>query len=451
MTYDMSIFKSIKRGLGFSDGDDEADTALYADTAESIYAPVKGTTRPGTPDRTAPAAPAVEPLKFDPASQNAIFEKVVEIFNKSLPPFLAQSVDRDAQIKYLRDALDSGVRQYLDSLGEQAQNYCENRWQQTRESMAAELDSIKAKAADIEKKSADMQQKQLSADRQKRALADRVHDLEAQLVKIEADREQYELENRSLVNRLKVAGVQQEDVDSARAEIERLNLEIKRLRERPGENSSAEADAMKIQIEEMTSAMDSLKEEGRVAKQMLEDMRKNLAAANKRLADREKQLDEANTTIEEYNKELDKKMVEVGERLSRDSEKIKSLKSALSERDAKIESLRETISENLRKQARREKELQEEIARLKPRKPARTASETDAAGDADETPAPFISEDDLRAVEKSFESEDWFTKNPPAKTPSMRQDEDDDKFGYQEPPRRRSSEKPQNPSQLSLF
>lgn len=440
----MSIFKTLKRGLGFSDGDDEADNALYADTAESIYPTPKPTVN-ATP---AAAGTEVEPLKFDPASQNAIFEKVIEVFNQSLPPFLAQSVDRDAQIKYLRDALDGGVRQYLDSLGAQAQAYCESRWQQTRESMAAELDSIKTKAADIEKKSADMQQKQLSADRQKRALADRVHDLEAQLVKIEADREQYELENRSLVNRLKVAGVQQEDVDSARAEIERLNLELKRLRERPGENTSAEADAMKIQIDVMTSGMESLKEEARVAKQMLEDMRKNLAAANKRLADREKQLDEANSTIEEYNKELDKKMLEVGERLAHDTEKIKSLKTALADRDAKIESLRETISENLRKQARREKELQEEIARLKPRRNTKSAAETDAV----ETSAPLISEDDLRAVEKSFESEDWFTKNPPAKTPSMRQPDNDDKFGYQEPRKSRSgSEKPQNPSQLSLF
>lgn len=440
----MSIFKTIKRGLGFST-DDETDDTLYSDTTETTTATTK----------QADAAPAstttqtVEPLKFDPDNQNKIFEKIVEIFDQSLPPFLAQSVDRNAQIKYLREALDSGVREYLDSLGAQAKAYCESRWQQTRESMATELDSIKAKAADIEKKSAEMQQKQLSADRQKRALSERVHDLEAQLVKIEADREQYELENRSLVNRLKVAGVQQEDVDSARAEIERLNDEIKRLRENPDAASAAEADALKTQIAEMSEAMENMKEEGRVAKELLEDMRKNLAATNKRLSESESQLSEANATIEEYNKELDKKMVEVAERMTADAEKIKSLKSAIDDRDAKIESLRETIAENMRKQASREKELLEEIAALKPSKTS--SHKTAEVVDAVETSAPLISEDDLMAVEKSFESEDWFTKNPPAETPSMRKPETDDKFGYQEPRKSRSSEKHHNPSQLSLF
>ncbi len=440
----MSIFKTIKRGLGFS-GDDDTDDVLYSDTTEATDSAPKSASAAATPTAT-----NVEPLKFDPENQNKIFDKVVEVFNQSLPTFLAQSVDREAQIKYLREALDSGVRDYLDSLVAQAKVYCENRWQQTRESMASELDSIKAKAADIEKKSAEIQQKQLSADRQKRALSERVHDLETQLVKIEAEREQYELENRSLVNRLKVAGVQQEDVDSAHAEIERLNSEIKHLRENPDAASAAEADALKTQIAEMSTAMENMQEEGRVAKELLEDLRKNLAAANKRLAESEKQLGEANDTIEEYNRELDKKMAEVSERMSADAEKIKSLKNALAARDSKIESLQQTISENIRKQASREKELQAEIAKLKPRKAAVSIAD-DADDNAVETTAPFISEADLLAVEKSFESEDWFTKNPPAETPSMRQPEADDKFGYQEPRKSRNSEKNHNPSQLSLF
>lgn len=440
----MSIFKTIKRGLGFS-GDDDTDDVLYSDTTETTESAQKSTSA-----TAAPTATNVEPLKFDPENQNKIFDTVVEVFNQSLPPFLAQSVDREAQIKYLRDALDSGVRDYLDSLVAQAKIYCENRWQQTRESMASELDSIKAKAADIEKKSAEIQQKQLSADRQKRALSERVHDLETQLVKIEAEREQYELENRSLVNRLKVAGVQQEDVDSAHTEIERLTSELKHLRENPDAASAAEIDALKTQIAEMSSAMENMQEEGRVAKELLEDLRKNLAASNKRLAESEKQLGEANDTIEEYNRELDKKMVEVSERMTADAEKIKSLKNALAARDAKIESLQETISENIRKQASREKELQAEIAKLKPHK-ATVSMVAEADENAVETTAPFISEADLMAVEKSFESEDWFTKNPPAETPSMRQPDENDKFGYQEPRKSRSSEKNHNPSQLSLF
>lgn len=446
----MSFFSSLKRSLGLDDSEVAEDNTLYADTAEAVSSSSDAS---ATEDGDKAAGEAS--LEFDRASQDLIFEKVVEIFNKSLPPFLAQSVDKQAQIKYLREAMDSGVKAYLDSLSSKAEAYCEQRWHQTRESMAAELDAIKAKADDIEKKSADIQQKQLSADRQKRALSDRLHDLESQVVRLEADREQYELENRSLVNRLKVAGVQQEDVDSARAEIERLNTELRKLRENPGDVRAAEADALRIQIDEMRGAIDSLKEQNRVSAQMLDDMRKNLAGANKRLAERDKQLKEANEIINSYNIELDKKMAQVDERLAADAETIKKQKKAMADRDSQIESLKETIARNLRQQARREAELQsrikalapaQEIAQPEEEKPAQPA----APEEAFEVKPPVISEADLSEIEKTFESEEWFTKNPPAETPSMRKPDSDSEFGYKDPPRK-NPDRPDHPSQLSLF
>ncbi len=446
----MSFFNSLKRSLGLDANTVAEDETLYADTAEAVSSSSTASTAEEGEGGAADAT-----LEFDREKQNIIFEKVVEIFNKSLPPFLAQSVDKQAQIKYLREAMDGGVKAYLDSLAAQAQAYCEQRWHQTRESMAAELDAIKAKADDIEKKSADMQQKQLSADRQKRALSDRLHDLESQVVRLEADREQYELENRSLVNRLTVAGVQQEDVDSARAEIERLNSEIRKLRENPGESRAAEADALRIQIDEMRGAIDDLKEQNRVSGQMVEDMRKNLAGANKRLAERDKQLVEANDIINSYNIELDKKMAQVDERLAADAETIKKQKKAMADRDAQIESLKETIARNLRQQARREAELQARIKALSPApEPSHPEDSTPeqpvAAEEAFEVKAPVISEADLSEIEKTFESEDWFTKNPPAETPSMRKPDADSEFGYKDP-HRKNSDRPDHPSQLSLF
>lgn len=447
----MSFFKSLKRGLGFSDDDMSEDDVLFADTAEDIQPAAKTT---GKPSVTPSQAATVEPPTFDKEKQAVIFEKIVDVFNQSLPPFLSASIDRQAQIKYLRDALDSGVKDYLDSLAAEAQAYCENRWQQTRESMASELEALKTKAGDIEKKSADMQQKQLSSDRQRRALSDRVHDLESQLASLEAEREQLELENRSLLNRIKVVGVQQEDVDSARTEIERLNQEIKRLRENPAEAAAAETDALKIQIDEMTNGIDSLKEQNRVCNQMLEEMRKNLASANKRIADRDQQIAKANETIQQYSDTMEKKMVEVDAILSENKETIKNQRIAIAQRDSKIDALNETISHNLKLQAKHERELRFEIDNLKKAAgSAAVATKTRPVAGEDHpvnTASPLISEDDLSAIEKTFESEDWFTKNPPAETPSMRPDTKDEDFGYKEPPRRNNGSD-HNPSQLSLF
>lgn len=440
----MSFINSLKRSLGLATDDESYDERLFSDTAEAIEPP-----KPQA-SNVAAIGEAPEPVSFDPAMQDRLFEQVLKIFNESLPPFVAASVDRKAQVEYLRNALDSGIKAYLAELGTRAEEYCEARWRQTRDSMSAELDAIKAKAGEVEKKSADIQQKQLSADRQRRALSDRVHDLEAQVVKLEAEREQYELENRSLVNRIKVAGVQQEDVESARAMIDQLQRENKQLREQPGNQSAAEADALRIQIEEMSGGMDSLKEQARVATDMLEDMRKSLASANKKLAERDKQLHEARTLIEQGNEAMEQKMLEVDMVIKQHTDTIKTQKAKIEERDSQIDSLKATIADNLLKQARRERELQDTIDSLRTDvPPVKTGAATIVLDDEPEpASAPVISDDDLSDIEKTFESEEWFTASPPADTPSMRAD-DDESFGYQEPSRPKNT--PKNPSQLSLF
>ena len=55
--------------------------------------------------------------------------------------------------------------------------------------------------------SSEAKKQQLSAERQKRALTDKVRELEKQLADISAENEQYILENKSLVNKLRVTQV----------------------------------------------------------------------------------------------------------------------------------------------------------------------------------------------------------------------------------------------------
>ena len=422
----MSFFKKLKRGLGFSDDDEEYDERLFSDTDTDSDAPA--VTAPKAPSTVMPAPAADSKLEFDAANQDKIFEKVLEIFNKSLPPFLAESVDRDAQVKYLREALDAGVKEYLSTLTATAEAYCEARWKQTRDSMSAEMEAIRVKNEEVEKKAQEIQQKQLSSDRQKRALSDRVHDLEATLSRLEAEREQYELENRSLVNRLKVTGVQQDDLSTAQAEIERLKAELKQLKENPGEN---------------TELVDGLREQQSTTLLILEEMRKDLAGATKSVEEKDKQLaemqasvDEANAHVDECNRVMEAKMEEVDKAIEHYKEKIKSQKATIAERDAEIEALKATIAENLRLQAEREQQLQAELDAH------RNAPVAEAA--------PVISEEDISAIERTFETEGWFTKTPPAETPSMRQGVDDADFGYTEPPRK-PSQVVNNDRQPSLF
>lgn len=455
----MSFFSFIKRSMGFSGDDAEEEDTLYADTTPD--------TDDARQEKTSPApAPAPEPVRFDPDMRARIFDKVLEVFNSALPDFLARSVDPAAQRELLLAALDSDTRAYLDGLAKASEAVCRHEWEERQGALAAELETVRRKSADIEKQNADARQKQLSADRQKRALADRVHDLESAIGKLEAEREQFELENRSLVNRLKVANVQHDDLETSRNEIEALRLELQRLRENPAEASAREIEALKTQIDQMAEGIDSLKEQLRVSSEMLADQRKRaaeaedaarkseeaLAAARGETAAVQAKLDETNSLLDGFT-ELSHRLEEVDRALSARETKLKQQKKLLASRDAEIESLRQTISENMRLQAEREKSLRDEIAALRGTTAAGKAADIGDTASTSETAAeysaPRISEDDLSDIEKTFESEEWFTKTPPPATPSMRSPEAEAEFGYH-PPKRRSSPA-SNPDQLSLF
>ncbi len=453
----MSFFKALKQSLGF--GPEDEDDNIY-DDAEVSETNEDAQITSKNDEGSASTVANVEKIKFEAEIRERIFAKVVEVVNASLPQFFASTLDQEAQRKYLLDALDQGIKDYLEGLSDCAEKYCEARWQQARATMAAELDALRTRASDTEKKSDDFRQKQLSADRQRRALSDRVHDLEAQIAKLEAEREQFDLENRSLVNRLKVANVVQEDVEQAKAEVARLQEQILQMRANPSEANAQEINALQTQIADMTEGIESLKEQNRASAEMLEDMRHRLAAANKAVEEREALLENANKTIAERDAELVQlkellaeydevtaKLEQIDKVMTDNEKKIKKQKSTIAARDAEIEELRKTISDNLRMQAEREKELQDQIDALKG-VPEDTPKQIVApmGGEVDKTPQ--ISEDDLSEIEQAFESGDWFTSIPPASTPSMRPDEAASDFGYREPQRKTP---PPSNGQLSLF
>lgn len=397
----MSFFAKIIRALGFGPDANMADDPLYADTAsEEQSAEPQAAGKQGLSDDT-----VVKPVEFDMAMQDAIFAKVVEVFNQSLPSFLSESVDPEAQRAYLRKSLDEGISGYLKSLNKAAEDYCEAQWKARQASMAAELEAIRLRAEDVEKKSNDIRQKQLSADRQKRALTDKVHEQEAQLAKIVSDREQLELENRSLLNKLKVTNVVQEDIDRANQEIQSLRAELQNLRENPDLVSKEREDALKKQIDEITEGNATLKEQLRVGDEIRDELRRRLKDSEAALAERDKKIAEFNELIVEFSVAAER-MEAVESQIKDYQDRIKLQKEAIDDRDEEIASLKETIAENIKRQAEREQLLRNEIESLRPPM-IMSGKEIDFDEDPDSEAVPRISEEDLTEMAASFESEDW--------------------------------------------
>ena len=269
------MFKSIKKAFGFVDDDE-----LISDDPEAE-----------APSLPAEPTGATEIVSQQPSiNADRIFSHVVEVFNASLPGFLKAGANAEAQRRYLYDTLSADIKAHLDSLEAQAREACESRWRNDRDSLNQKVRQIEARSKELEEKKIELSQKQLSADRQKRALSDRVHDLEKQLSKLAADREQYELENKSLVNKLKVAGVFEKENEELRDELNRLQAENLHMRNGQAVQGGGTADS-----EEAAKATARAEE----AEAKVKEAEKKLAEAEKRAAEAENKANNAEKLIAE--------------------------------------------------------------------------------------------------------------------------------------------------------
>ena len=192
----MTFFRKLRHALGFN------DDSIFETDSDTAYDSI-----PEHSEDTSATPLGKSDVYVTQDMREAIFSHVIKVFNDALPEFLARSVDADTQQKLIFEGLDQGIKDYLARIGADADNRCEQRWSSEQAGMRAEMDDLRRKSEQVAQERADLKQKQLSADRQKRALSDRLKDLENQVRRLEAEREQFDLENKSLLNKLKAIAV----------------------------------------------------------------------------------------------------------------------------------------------------------------------------------------------------------------------------------------------------
>lgn len=453
----MSFFNNFKKSLGFGN---DVDDELLEDSIEPVEAETVTTVSETVQDN-----PMTEnrPLEIDRSKADMIFDHVVAVFNEALPAFLRDSVDSAAQRKKLYDGLDESLKEYIDSISIEAQRRCEAHWSAEQASMRNEMDNLRSKAKEIEQQRFDIKQQQLSSDRQRRALTDRLHDLEAQIARLEAEREQFDLENKSLLNKLKVAGVQESEIESLQQLLNDAKAEILRLR--AGGNGVSSTDNEKVtELEAQNAALnqqlETAVEKDRISNEMINGLQSKASEAREeneqlkaRITDLETKLKEAESYKAEIA-EISKQVEQVEEVINKRDRKIEKLKDTCRSLQEENASLQQTIVRNLRAHADKEAELSRKIEELEADtiRPVITA-DLEAGIDelvekASENTVVKISDGDLAAIEESFDSADWMRSDPP-ETPSMRSGVSEAEFGYQAPVRK--GPRSDNDAQLSLF
>lgn len=463
----MSFFNKISRMFGFgSDSDGDEFTDEPADGEATSPVPVGDVERQDeVPLADVPTLPEI-----DPDMKARIFEGVVDIFNKSLPDFLARSVDPAAQRRLLLEALDKSASDYLNSLMLAAEQYAEKKLKAAVDAAHRESEKLKTDMTQLEQQRSSLRKAQLSADRRRRALSDRVNDLEGKLATAEAEREQFELENKSLLNKLKVADVQPALVEDLTKEVERLKAalatggageiaatadrgaseKIEALEKENAELVQVKTDLEKS-VEELTQRAGTLEKEKTELEHVWNEAEKKAASLEGDIQGLRQQQELSQGMYDDLQSKFvgerdgrvaaERKLAEAEsmlDQLNQFQEQLGQIEEVIRKRDERIEKLKNTNhrlrddNESLRRR------LEEEDANLFAPQPS-----------SERTIEPLDEDlrNELSAIEDDFECPGWFVAaSGPGPMPLHTEDPN---FGYQEPVRK--PRKPESDAQLSLF
>ncbi|MCM1022121.1 MAG: hypothetical protein NC343_07520 [Muribaculum sp.] len=422
----MSVKTAIMKAFGFnpSDDDDDDESGEYisaapvprrksssqnADAYPSALPPARhtGSAKETTSIQQLTAEP--EPMP-EPKFPLEIFDGLLQIFNAAQPDFISKCVDVEAQRKYLYDSMDASFKEYVGQLQLQATQYAEKKCSHLLRTHTAELQELREKLASTEKHLEEQKQQNMSATRQKRAFTERVRDLEQQIEAANAEKEQYALETKSLLNKLKVAQVRESEAGNDKelaAEIkqyrlaaEEANRQVSQLNAQAVANQ-AESDRLKAENHKLTESVDSEKDTNKLLNEQIESLRLQLEETNLKL---EEALRQQRVVIEVQKPEQTTPDEPFGELPETKQE---------AENEAEAEDHKqEQTQAKVPKQRRR-------------KKPKHTIS----------------------AIDDSLDTTEWLLPTPPegaTKTNLV----SDAEFGYHEPPR---DEPPRNDAQLSLF
>lgn len=431
----MSLLSSFKKALGFPDE--------YEDFNDEESEPEHDTSSDPTPAAPATIAPvpvSEELEEADSALPGQVFDAVIELFNASQPEFVSSCLNTEAQRQYLLERIGDSLRQSLKAESERARAHGQRLWENERAQMADDLEKLKTEYYSLRQQREEFKSAQLSAARQKRALSERVHDLESQVNSLEADREQLQLENRSMLNKLRVASVKAADAGTPEAEIHRLAEENVKLQDTVN-GLRDDLKARDAEIAELKKANSELAEN---------------AATDTFTPEQQEAMAEIERRIEEFEvvkqrkddkiKELTESLRTIKRKLGTAEQTAEKAVATEAELRAEVDRLTAMITAAAEKEQRTEapavEKVEEQPQNPKPRKKHRNKKRNEPK-DEEKTQQPVK----ISAIDELMDSTDWFTVPEPM--PIKKDPEVEEEFGYKEP-----AKKPvhhDDDKQLSLF
>lgn len=400
--------------------------------------------------------PAATPADEQPAVQTdnkqllGIFDGVLAIFNEAQPQFIRDCLDREAQRRYLFNALDNSLKEYLSHLGDNARREAHEANREEREKMMNDMASLRKREQQVEQSLAEQQANQLSDKRQKRALTQRNQDLEKQVATLEGEREQYQLEIKSLMNKLRLAELRGGD----EAAVAAVNEEIEELRKTVTANNAEntrlnmtlkqrddEMAALNKQITELNARIEELSAEAE-GERITEEDRRIIADVEQQIA-----------RFDEIKKAKDEKISAQARKLTEAAQEAEQLRAQLAKAQEELVHAQEQLALAQTLNARDAaiaadnvpgaEEIPAAAVTTQPRRRGRRKNAAAVAQTVERMPK-------VSAIDDNIGSVDWVLTAPTAEdnvkmaAPSS----PDPDFGYQPPVKRDLGD---NAAQLTLF
>lgn len=462
----MSFWKGVKSAFGFSGSESEEDVEEY-DSSLPTYAaqptpadqetvgnqPDTPSHEQSTPDPDTTIKP-VDTAGNEPTETHAddslpgdIFDALIEQFNSFQPEFVKECLSTEAQRTYIYNSISEKLRLRIQKATATTQQTDDSSNQTEIERLKRRISVLEAEAKDTDNIRQENHKLQLSIKRQKRALLDRINDLEAQVAKNYAEREKFFSDKRN-------------PADAAL--IDSTNARVKEL-----EATLAQRDE---EIAARTGDIDQMMMKIKIGDQMITDLRNQSDAARNEYEDTCNQqqiaLEQIQLQVEAFEQikiRYEARIAELKDAIKQ--EKARNLDEQISRLNEENASLRHTIENNLYNQASNEMRLRNEIKRLKQELEKATAAaaphqDPSSSNTPEPSPASFQSSTvstDAEAqskqkqpprrrgrpkkakLDEELDNTEWFSQTGHKEDPD---------FGYHEPPRRPSND---NAAQLSLF
>lgn len=369
----MGFFNKLKSALGYSDSeydeDDELDGFNPAHRTPYVNPFKKDETMPDLSDLEQPAEPAptaVAEVKSAPVAEveeklpDGVFDGIITIINGNLPEFVRDCIDIEKERKAVSVAMGPKFRDYVLNLRRTSLEEARTQWIDERNTLTGKLAQSNQRADEAVRKASEIKDRLMSEERQRRAIVERSHDLEARIADLEAQHEQEQLQNKGLLNKIKVMQLQVTDSQKDAEEITRLNKLINDQRTRLAKivdleaqiaELNAENDSLKRQLDEMQQSAeaqeiaDEYKSKMEVANALINELRSTAAAKEQEAKALSEKLVVATNEITGLQDDLKAAQEEL-EIAAEIQEKIEQFEVIKERKDAEIRNLRNQLAQS---------------------------------------------------------------------------------------------------------